>query len=335
MANGNGDGEGRPGFGGFGFGQAGYREVRKGGIFEDIQKPVLQSLGIWGTLTLANIFVFIVLQRFITNEADWSLFIGILTIGIIGLVLWKSGALRDSYEYMPRFGDPNRAQLAADIVIKVAIAIGLFIALDFYITVIVPQATFTLQYDGWSTILVCALLGGTFAVRSLVYYFVRELTDSLRNSSHQYAIEVLKQQWERERYYLEREPQVIEQLPEPTETVQLLPRPGIRPTDMDKAARMRLAAIDFFEGLVTGDIDMDERGWATGETLSRSGIPLGTTLAKRIRDELLIPAGYLEWINPTNHRSGVRFREGFTPEELLEMIQKSEKDAKSSIRVVG
>ena len=114
---------------------------------------------------------------------------------------------------------------------------------------------------------------------------------------------------------------------------EFIPRGSPPKPDMGKDERMKEFAKDFFEGMVDGTIGMSEPKWNTGRRLRRSRIPLKLAMARWARD-LLINAGYLEWVNPANHLDGVQFVDGKSPEQLLEHLLTSN-GTKSAVRVNG
>ena len=261
----NADEEDNPkmGFMGGGFGGPGVRENKQVGASSEIVIPVKQSF-IIAVGTAGLLFaIYVVTKIFIVDRADWSLLIGIITLCALPISGFYLIRFVQRYVYSIVF-DMGRY---AFIVTWVVILVILVLITDFYVSVIVPQATLTLDQEAHVVFLVCAVVGWLVAYKPFKRFFVNQLTNSLRDSDSKYAIQslLLEDYWRRrEAGIIDGEYTVEEDEPEPQRALlghHIIANPAagrtFKPGTEDLAFEMMVN--EFLDGIESKDWSTSER----------------------------------------------------------------------------
>ncbi len=298
---------------GGGFGAPGVRESKTSNDTTENDIPTEQTLRIAFGTAIVLFSVYIVLKIFITSRDDWALLLGILSVpGIPTLIILLDRMLKREvpHFYAGIYRSVNRVimgdNLALFIVCGVPVASIALVMLWFYIKVIIPQATLTLDREAHYVAFICVVIGLLVAYKPFHTFFSRQLTDSLRDSDSGYAQKALEfeNEWRKiragviEGEFTVAEPKEVEVVREPPtmvfgniERTQIAPPKNLH----------RTAMADFLDGIRDRKWDTSERSWKD-KRLPNARISL-TAIGDELRDSL-IAANWAEWNHPTKPSQG-------------------------------
>lgn len=319
----NEDEEDKPkmGFMGGQFGAPGVRETKVVGNASEIDIPIKQSFLI-AIGTAALLFaVYIILKIFIVDRADWSLFLGIVTIvGLPVLLIATDRLLKNQtpnfYAGIIRrfnsviYGD----NLAAFILMFLVIILIVYFIGEFYVSVIVPQMTYTLDQQAHVIALICIVLGWLVAYNPFKRFFTLQLTNSLRDSDSRYAVQslLLEDEWrKRKAGIIDGEFSVADDGDSPKKSAKpVLVFGNVSRSKLPAPDNLHSVAMaEFLDGIRDNKWSTEERSWK-GKRLERSGYSL-TSIGDELRDSL-IQSQWAYFNHPTQKHLGWKLYE--TPE---------------------